>query len=282
LLKMVQVQFEGINIIVFGTILFLLMAEESHRFFKGSDLQDAGIGVQILRALAAQGPKKHFGVPPFGCCFRPLLKPHDLTPSHLIRARNFFRQYAFVIVSFSGLTAWAVVSLSLERFQAVHKVSGLAEKFSGFLAIYGLMILYVATHDLLHAWRTTSKFIAIKLVVLLCTFQEMFVGVIAKHLGVSTFMCLGVESHKEHFWSMYLTCLESLLVAFLTTRAFPASEIQPSSGDFQLELVEMELEALQRKTDVLCDDSEDDTQTCESSDDAGHIELADLQAQPAG
>jgi len=248
LLKMVQVQFEGINIAVFGAILFLLLAEESYQHYKGSDTHDEGIGKKIIGALASQGPKPHFGVPPFGCCFRRWIQPHNLTPRHLILARNLFRQYIFVIMISSACVAWAAISLPTARFVTIRTISNTVQKLSSFLAIYGLMILYMATHDLMHdKWRTTSKFVAIKLVVLLCNFQDMFVGSIVQHVRVLDFECLGTDAHSEHFWNMYLTSLESILVAFLVRRAFPASEIEPFAGDFHLELVEMELEALQRE-----------------------------------
>lgn len=76
----------------------------------------------------------------------------------------------------SIFSAWCVLALELETWKVVVKVVGILQKISGFVAIYGLMILYVATHDLLENWRTTSKFVAIKVVVLLCTFQEMCGG----------------------------------------------------------------------------------------------------------
>lgn len=42
--------------------------------------------------------------------------------------------------------------------------------------MYGLMILYVRTHDLLKDWRTTGKFVGIKCVVFLSQFQELILG----------------------------------------------------------------------------------------------------------
>lgn len=88
LCKMLQLQSEALTLFFFGIILFVLLAEES--FGKcGAEARAAGegVGATILRALRAGGKKKHFGVPPFGCCLRPLMSPHNLTPQHLMLAR---------------------------------------------------------------------------------------------------------------------------------------------------------------------------------------------------
>merc|ERR1719401_847517 len=73
-MKMLQTQFEAISIATFGVVLCLLLAEESSRDLKDEETSGMNIAEKIMRALAKQGPKKHFGVPPFGCCWRPVMK----------------------------------------------------------------------------------------------------------------------------------------------------------------------------------------------------------------
>jgi len=251
LCKMVQVQFEALTIFFFGTIMFLLLAEESVQLCKREKMRSGGIGHDILRALKAQGPRKHFAVPPFGCCFRPFVKPHDMEPGHLLWARFFFQQYAFVVVVGSMLVTYTALAMEMHTVLGIKKAVGIITKVSGFLAIYGLMILYVATHDLLEHWRTTAKFISIKLVVLLCAFQEWLTGWLAAR--IEPLQCVNVlnadnrysdkliEKHREHFMNMYLICLEAVLVAFLVYRAFPAVEVRQFEHESHLLLVQMDL-----------------------------------------
>jgi len=265
LCKLLQLQSEALTLFFFGVILFILLAEESFMLCSAeARAAGDGVGATILRALRAGGKKKHFGVPPFGCCFRPLMSPHHMAPQHLMLARCFFQQYAAVVVVGSIFSAWCVLALDPGTWKVEVKAVGYVQKVSGFLAIYGLMILYVATHDLLEHWKTTSKFVAIKVVVLLCTFQEMVMSKIMEHVRPA--QCIAeiheglpealIDVHRDHFWNMYMTSLEAVLVAFLVLRAFPAGEIRSLDHEHQLLLVHMDLERLS-KTASRCEDSGD-------------------------
>jgi len=268
LCKMVQLQFEALTISFFGTTMFILLAEESIQRCKVVEGPSQGIAHDILRALKAQGPRKHFAVPPFGCCFRPFIEPYDMKPRHLIWARYFFQQYTFVVVVGSMLVAYSALAIDTRSFMAIKHVVDITTKVSGFLAIYGLMILYVATHDLLEQWRTTAKFISIKLVVLLCTFQEWLIGWVSKHfdpvhcvdiLNAGTIVDEKVkERHREHYMSMYMICLEAVVVSLLVYRAFSAAEVRQFEKETHLLLVQMELE---RRVEVGAEpsDSDDDS-----------------------
>jgi len=283
LCKLLQLQSEALTLFFFGVILFILLAEESFMLCSAeARAAGDGVGATILRALRAGGKKKHFGVPPFGCCLRPLMSPHNLTPQHLMLARWFFQQYAVVVVLGSIFSAWCVLALELETWKVVVKVVGILQKISGFVAIYGLMILYVATHDLLENWRTTSKFVAIKVVVLLCTFQEMIMSIIMENVG--PMQCIAdihegipealMDVHRDHFWNMYLTSLESVIVAVLVMRAFPASEIRNLDHEQHLLLVHMDLERLAGEKAVNSEEDEEEDDSSATDEDSGAVQVA--------
>lgn len=251
--KLLQTQFEAITLSSFGVILYLILALES--------LKHPGnrIAEKIMNALHDQGPKKHFGVPPLGCCLRPFMTPFNLQPKHVALARSLLRQYMFAVVVAALMDAWSALTLPYDTFT---KYSGWAHKIvklSAFLALYGLFILYSASHDLLHAWNTTKKFVSIKIVVLLMAYQELMMSTLLTHFGYRSDECFKTANargfpheqreelrneQREGYWNMYFTGLESLLLAVLVSRAFPSEELREFPEEHPVQLIEVEMAKL--------------------------------------
>ena len=80
------------------------------------------------------------------------------------------------------------------------------------LALYALFIFYRISKAPLHAYRTTLKFGAIKLLV--------FVSPVQRHILADVY---GVA--EGAWWQHVLTAAEAPLLAMLLWRAFPASEL---------------------------------------------------------
>merc|ERR1712032_805921 len=99
---------------------------------------------------------------------------------------------------------WLQLIATAEQGEKVKKYTTVILKLSAFLAIYGLFVIYKSTHDALHKddkhtdasrdWRTTPKFISVKIVILLSMFQKMFVAIMVKKLRARdpTKTCLSV------------------------------------------------------------------------------------------
>jgi len=274
LMKMLQTQVEAVSLSAFGNILFLLVAEESHLLYDGPEHAHESTGYKILMALNREGPKPHFGVPPFACCFRRCLPAHLLRPGHILLARNFVRQYAFMVIMSSMLEMWCALALSAAEMGPMFMITMNLVKLSGFVCIYGLFILYSATHDVLEKFNPTSKFVALKLVVLLMTYQELLVGPIMHFITPASDLCLadpehsGEEiqtKHREHWTDMYFTALESMLLAFLVRRAFPADELHGGRQEYHMMLVEVDLERV--SSAISSEDMEKDSASSSEGDD---------------
>jgi len=178
-------------------------------------------------------------VPPIGCLFARWVTPHDLTPQHLVLARNLFQQYAFVIAVTSIFSAWCAMSLPLSAFRIEHTVAKLVEKASSFTAIYGLLVLFFSTKDLLHQWNIKTKIIAVKLVVFLSNFQNPILGIVLHHVHGLNLACFA--GHGALFWSMYLLSIESVCLALLVRRGFSAAELTGLEAEHHVHVVELEL-----------------------------------------
>eukprot|EP00913_Durusdinium_trenchii_P011082 g10404.t1 len=134
----------------------------------------------------------------------------------------------------------------LATFENVLKVSGL-------LAVYGLFVMYKATHELLHDWKTTAKFLSVKLIIGLSTLQKMLLRKIVEVFPPHETRCLLDPLHPKDldralaYWSSYLTLLETILLACLVIKAFPAEEV----ADYplkNLDFVELELRQIHQKS----------------------------------
>eukprot|EP00408_Alexandrium_pacificum_P024119 CAMPEP_0171199216 /NCGR_PEP_ID=MMETSP0790-20130122/23350_1 /TAXON_ID=2925 /ORGANISM="Alexandrium catenella, Strain OF101" /LENGTH=402 /DNA_ID=CAMNT_0011664557 /DNA_START=85 /DNA_END=1293 /DNA_ORIENTATION=- len=260
LCHLVQTQYEAIAISTFGTILFMLLSIESLAFHRGRS-GDAVNGeeppklpsnaVLITEALQAQGAKKHFGAPPFGCFLRPCIREHHLTAMHLLQVSWMVRQYAYASVILGAFMMWTALAMKIPQALRIYTLYTWVLKVSGLVAVYGLMILYLSTKKLLHHWRTTLKFICIKGIVLITILQERILTWLIEATHDDSTLCLAEpgypskSEHLVHFWNSYLVTLEALAFACLVARAFPAGEVGDFAGH-HLDLVEVELEQFHR------------------------------------
>ena len=129
-----------------------------------------------------------------------------------------------------------------------------ALKVSGMLAVYGLFVMYKATHELLHEWNTTAKFVAVKLVIGVSTVQDMVIEKLVEDVfPPPPTSCLRDPLHPGHlgravvFWRSYLTLIETVVLAGLIIRAFPAEEVK----DYHLknlDLMELELRQIHQRS----------------------------------
>lgn len=268
--ELIQGVSEAFVISTFGTILFMVVCYESFRqqiSTTGELTEDLPVGETIVQALAQQGTKPHFATPPFFCCFARCCYKHNMLPKHLLRVSWLIRQYVYMQMSLSVFSMWAATTISEREGRSVQMATLVVLKVSAMTAVYGLFVLYRATHDLLHDWNTTRKFISVKLVIFLSLLQKQVLTRLIHRFRKDATSCLidpwDAEDleHVVNFWSQFVLLLDTLILIWLIVTAFPAEEV----NDFRqhhAELVELEL-AHSHMRHMKIDDSDDDDTSCD-------------------
>eukprot|EP00440_Ansanella_granifera_P016007 gb/GFBE01017389.1/.p1 GENE.gb/GFBE01017389.1/~~gb/GFBE01017389.1/.p1 ORF type:complete len:365 (+),score=62.94 gb/GFBE01017389.1/:1-1095(+) len=261
--ELAQGQSEAYAIYTFLIILYMLLSVEACKseIDQHGALPMSNMGNTIVHALAEQGPKPHFAVPPFGCCFIKCCPVFNLAPRQLLWVSRFVKQYIYLQLFFSVFGLWTELSLPEERAKKATLIVKIILKLSALLAVYGLFVMYKATHDLLEKWSTTRKFVSIKFVIFLSVLQQRVLGWLVQSFRRIDNTCLidpAAPEDLEHvvaFWSQFLMLLETILMVYLLSKAFPADEVM----DYRLhhlELVELELQ--QMKKHQRMEDSEEE------------------------
>ncbi|CAK9045421.1 Putative ankyrin repeat protein RF_0381 [Durusdinium trenchii] len=253
-------QSEAYAIYSFLVLLFMLVSIEALKRRRDGELDgssyhsNSNMGEVIIQAVQAYGPQKYFAVPPLGCLFMKCVRPHHVTANQLLWVSRLVKQYGYAqvilntcyIYTRQTMVAGSARAQVLATFENVLKVSGL-------LAVYGLFVMYKATHELLHDWKTTAKFLSVKLIIGLSTLQKMLLRKIVEVFPPHEGSCLLDPLHPKDldralaYWSSYLTLLETILLACLVIKAFPAEEV----ADYplkNLDFVELELRQIHQKS----------------------------------
>ncbi|CAE8672196.1 unnamed protein product [Polarella glacialis] len=261
----------------FSTILFMILCYESNRShptppeFNGLESPKMPRMVDIItEALAKQGPKPHFAVPPFFCFFVSCFRQHDMGPKHLLRVSWLVRQYVYVMFGLSIFGMWVSMSWAAESAEHLKLIMSGVLKVSGLTAVYGLFVLYKATHDLLHEWNTTVKFLSIKFVILLSMVQKRILGLLIDKFRKKENSCLIEPGHPDNleqvvnFWCQFLIVLETILMICLLRRAFPVEELKDMDY-LHIDLVELELAQSSRTPKMSTPGSDGDSEDSTSS-----------------
>ncbi|CAE7884770.1 unnamed protein product, partial [Symbiodinium microadriaticum] len=213
-------QGEAFAIYSFMVILFMLVSVEAMKQGEGVEIDEpsspssrtsqVSLRQSIIQTLQKFGPQKYFTVPPFGCCFRPCVKPHHITAKQLLWVSRLVRQYVVMQVFVNAYFMWA--RFTLDPYWEVDAVADPLLKVSGMVAMYGLFVMYAATHELLHRWNTTRKFISVKAMVALSILQQKFLGLLVPLLAEEKNCWVDPEHPEEterlvHFWVTFATLL---------------------------------------------------------------------------
>lgn len=254
LAELAQGQSEAFTIYMFLTILYMLLSREATKqeMEGGDSSAEVQVGPAIVTALEQQGPKPYFATPPFFCCCAGIFPKHLLTPRHFLRIIALVKQYIYMQLFFSVFGLWAEMSLDEHLAHKISTWTKIILKVSGMIGIYGLFVMYKATHDILEHWNTTRKFIAIKFVILLSIVQNRLLGFLLQKFRRKDQTCLvSTEnphdlSHVTNFWAQFLLVCETILMVYLLSKAFPAEEVE----DFRihhLDVVELELQQMNKR-----------------------------------
>jgi len=229
-------QSEAYAIYIFLVIMYMLVSIEACKTkLEQSDPGQTSLrsemenmGQTIMDAVHDYGPQKYFAVPPFGCCFKPCCWEHQITAKQLLWVSRLVKQYVILELFLNTFFMWAGLTFQPERAARIQNVAAYILKISGMMAVYGLFIMYKATHDLLHDWNTTR-------------------------FRPRENSCLLTPGHPEElerivvFWTTFASLMETVLLSHLIIRAFPAHEV----ADFplkNLDLVELELRQIHERS----------------------------------
>uniref|UniRef100_A0A7S1WUN0 Uncharacterized protein n=1 Tax=Alexandrium catenella TaxID=2925 RepID=A0A7S1WUN0_ALECA len=243
---MLQKLCEAVLLSTFGMLVFLLLWHESQNAMASSS-EKSKVDI-VLGALALQGPKKHWGPPPLGFCFRPCLPAHDLSVRNLSFIFWLVRQYVIITPCIGTLGLLFLTAFRMDELWKCMRVMKFVLLASNVLCLYGLLVAYNSTHDLLHQWGTTKKFISIKVVLIVMVYQEFLLGRIGPGIlekGQSCFRHVGfVKEWSEvetRYWSMFLLTFEMALMAVALRRSFPVADVMQPITEIHHAFLDMEM-----------------------------------------
>lgn len=179
----------------------------------------------VHASLKAQPPLRMWAVPPLGCCF--LLPCFRSTPCGretlpdvrlLAFTRRILISYMTIMPSVPLIRMVLYVSTRRGGHPLFAAALALAEYLLSILALYALFICYRVTHHLLHDFHTTSKFVAIKAIIVLLPPQRQLVQLLVGEDGPSD------------FWLCCLQALEAPFLCWLLAASYPRRELLASRG----------------------------------------------------
>jgi len=259
---MIQKVYEAYCLYTFGLILFVLLTHESTQS-SSTEIETQPPVQSITDALAAQGPKKHFATPPLCCCCGPLMKPRDLSVSHLRYLFWMIRQYVFCMTLVGLAGTYCLTALPFDQFKHVIELLKYPMMCSNLFCLYGLFVLYWSTHDLLHGWNTTKKFAAIKIILILMIYQDWILEKFGKaffshhdscfkHMGYTHYAWQFLEAKR---WGCWLVVLEMVPMALMIQAAFTVDDLEVTIRETHQDILAMAFR--QHKTDESSSDADE-------------------------
>jgi len=218
----------------FGSLLMNLLA--------GDNIHDPNdIEHRASLVLAQLPPAEYLKVPPC-CCFflcGPHTHPRQFTATLVQFLRGCLRQ--FVVIG--PLTSIVALCLELEGSLSVKTrntvlVVRVVGTVSIMVAMWAMAVLYKATRHKLSRFRTSIKFIAIKLMLLTTAVQEMVIATYLKqHKGEDeNSNHRFTSSFKAQFYMSFVVCVEGSLLTLLLLFAFPGRELQQINAESRASL----------------------------------------------
>eukprot|EP00457_Paulinella_chromatophora_P008083 gb/GEZN01008110.1/.p1 GENE.gb/GEZN01008110.1/~~gb/GEZN01008110.1/.p1 ORF type:complete len:411 (-),score=47.93 gb/GEZN01008110.1/:234-1439(-) len=230
ILKLIRVSFEAYALYQFGNILRELASAEGG---KGQGYGPLGVmRKQALSALVQLPPLKLYTSAPF-CCFRICERPRPVTEQMIRFATRCFVQYLYTAPGFSILGIMLILSSASEMngkddLEKNMKIIQAFELITMLIAMYGLLILYRATHDLFKDFQTSLKFFSIKALILTGKLNEIvFKAAGVKKLLFRTFSDPRWDDKaRVNLATNVAVSVESLVLLCLMCWAYPASDLK--------------------------------------------------------
>mmetsp|Transcript_2399 Transcript_2399/g.5103 ORF Transcript_2399/g.5103 Transcript_2399/m.5103 type:complete len:319 (+) Transcript_2399:123-1079(+) len=188
----------------------------------------AGGREALLERLAVKPAQKYFAAPP--ACFLSRCVPTAPFTGYSLRiCKALIKQFMYVVPALSVLHGLLFLSYDgLHGGRVPRKEVFLIMNLSGAsvgLCVYGLVVIYHAVHEELHSARVIEKFISMKLIIILSTFQSNIIDGLR-----ASGILYGDASSKTTEWALsimksVLLAAECPLMALMTAWAFAGKEL---------------------------------------------------------
>ncbi len=178
-----------------------------------------------IQAISPQG--KFYGVPPFGCCFRPCCPVVSMNRELVARCRTFAVQAVYAIPTLAYLHLWIELERATSRSEAYNVaviVVQVLEVLTVMVAFYGMMILFFACRARIESYKPAKKMLSIKLVLFIGVVQSIVVSFVITETKSGS-EGLFDESYTVTAWTNFLLCLESAPLAWLMRASYPEREL---------------------------------------------------------
>eukprot|EP00808_Paulinella_micropora_P004859 g46326.t1 len=227
-LEFMRTSAEAFCLIFFQRVMLHLMAVEGG---KGTGYLAKGeLTKQCIKAFQAVPAQQVWSVPPYGCFFKRCERPRKLTVFNMTWAMRFVHQYVILgpVLAFTSLVIMLNRNVSVSTEVQLKTVNALGI-ISMFTAVYGLFVLWKATYNVLVDFNTSAKFASIKFLVILQKATQFTLDLMGSLLKVHVLTDAlapkyDTEARKTMLVS-FVTVVESLLLCYLMTLAFPTSDV---------------------------------------------------------
>lgn len=185
---------------------------------------DRMVAKQILLArLSTVEPKKLDASPPL-CFLAPCTKAVHMDEKRLDRIMRGLTVFKVVVPVCAFIRIWVRMETKSVVVQDGAKIGLLlAENVAMSYTLYNLFQLYVCTHDLIHHYDSTAKFIAIKAILGIAVLQSMIINVIVKRFVPED--AFFTREMQSDFWADFALCVEAIILAWAHRGAYPCMEL---------------------------------------------------------
>jgi hypothetical protein len=163
------------------------------------------------------------------------------------------QQFVMIMPAIATAQVYLLSMMSFEDAFEIIDVLDFVSKVANLICLYGLVIVFFSTKELLKRWHTHKKFVAIKIVLVVAIWQDFLVTLIAHgpiKNSESCFKAVYMERGlidrpdswvhmEEYFWATWILALETVPMALLICRSFPAAEVNERVYEVSHEMVEL-------------------------------------------
>lgn len=236
----------------------------------------------LLAKLSQMEPKKLDASPPL-CFLLPCVPAVVFDAARLGRIMRGISTFQIVVPVCAIIRLWVAME-SKSKYVVDGSQVGLflAENLAMSYTLYHLFQLYVSTHDIIHHFNPTAKFVAIKAILGIAVLQSMIIKVVVKKfVSKNSYF---TEEFLSEFWSNFALCVESIFLALTHMQAYPMEELRATvasqaEAEETAHLKALELFAAMPQHEHSHEGKEGDDGDEESG--AGAIELVSAHDAPA-
>jgi len=169
-------------------------------------------------SILKQSPATRWkSAPPLCCCLRPCVAATHMSANVLETIQFFVVQFVWVVPIMGFLQLW----MFIDGFPTSIGPN-VVIIVSMFICLEGLFMLYRASHNSLTRYNPTTKFVTIKLIVLIAALQKFFINFAVKDTAS---LDEWDSQALANLWNSFFLSVEAPLFALAIYKAFPHTEL---------------------------------------------------------